>query len=241
MNFEPDPNDDRNTDEATPDAVDTMAMEFLTDETTPRPEVADAEIHDDDDPMVGHRVGAYRLMARIGGGGMGNVYLAERAEGFAQRVAVKLIRSGLDSEAIVCRFRNEIKLQAALGDHPNIAGLIDAETVGDGRPYFVMEYVDGVRIDEYCDAQRLDVPARLRLFAQVCDAVEFAHRHAVISPRPEAEQHPRGFGRGAEADRPRHRQADRPGSRGGRGAPLPAASGCSRPSTPVPSRSSASR
>ena len=85
-----------------------------------------------------------------------------------------------DSEAIVRRFRAEIHVQAALGKHPHIAGLLDAGTTEDGRPYLVMEYVDGRRIDEYCDGHRLDVPARLRLFAQVCDAVQFAHRHAVI-------------------------------------------------------------
>ena len=72
----------------------------------------------------------------------------------------------MDSDAIVRRFHTEIHVQAALGKHPNIAGLLDAGTTEDGRPYFVMEYVDGQRIDEYCDGRRLDVPARLRLFAR---------------------------------------------------------------------------
>ena len=76
--------------------------------------------------------------------------------------------------------RVEIRVQAALGKHPNITALLDAGTTEDRHPYFVMEYVEGQHIDEYCDNQRLDVPARLRLFAQVCEAVHFAHQHAVI-------------------------------------------------------------
>ena len=132
------------------------------------------------DPMVGRRVGPYQLAERIGGGGMGSVYRATRVEDFTQQVAVKLIKSGLDSDVIVRRFHTEIHVQAALGKHPNIAGLFDAGTTEDGRPFFVMEYVDGHRIDESCDQRRLDVPARLRLFGQVCQAVHFAHQHAVI-------------------------------------------------------------
>jgi serine/threonine protein kinase/tetratricopeptide (TPR) repeat protein len=176
----PEPGDDLMATGADPDVVDTIAMEAVTAAPSPRPEADLAFVPDESDPMVGSRLGAYRLISRIGGGGMGSVYLAERAEGFAQRVAVKLIKRGMDSEAIVRRFRTEIQVQAALGKHPNIAGLLDAGTADDGRPYFVMEYVDGRKIDDYCDGRRLDVPARLRLFAQVCDAVQFAHQHAVI-------------------------------------------------------------
>jgi serine/threonine protein kinase len=86
----------------------------------------------------------------------------------------------MDSNVFVRRFRAEIHVLAALGKHANIAGLLDAGTTDDGRPYFVMEYIVGQRIDEFCDSRRLDVPARLRLFARVCDAVQFAHQHAVI-------------------------------------------------------------
>jgi eukaryotic-like serine/threonine-protein kinase len=190
----PDPGDDATAARAHSDLMDTIALEAVTAVATPRPEVPwpSQRIENgdtagdpvpavgEDDPIVGCRLGAYQLVERIGGGGMGSVYLAERVDGFAQQVAVKLIRRGMDSEAIVRRFRTEIHVQAALGRHPNIAGLIDAGTAEDGRPYFVMEYVDGRRIDEYCDSRRLDVPARLRLFGQVCDAVQFAHQHAVI-------------------------------------------------------------
>jgi serine/threonine protein kinase len=111
---------------------------------------------------------------------MGSVYRATRVEEFAQQVAIKLIKRGMDSEVLVRRFHTEINVQAALGKHPNITGLLDAGTTEDGRPYFVMEYVDGQRINNYCDSRRLDIPARLRLFAQVCTAVHFAHQHAVI-------------------------------------------------------------
>jgi serine/threonine protein kinase/tetratricopeptide (TPR) repeat protein len=132
------------------------------------------------DPMVGRQVGPYRLTARIGGGGMGTVYRATRVEDFRQEVAVKLIKRGMDSDAIMRRFHTEIHVQAALGKHPNIAGLLDAGTTEDDRPFFVMEYVDGQQIDAYCDGRRLNVPARLSLFGQVCGAVHFAHQHAVI-------------------------------------------------------------
>src|SRR5580693_8667977 len=118
------------------DLMDTIALEAVTAAATPRPEVpwpsARVENGDasgdpapavgEDDPIVGCRLGAYQLVERIGGGGMGSVYLAERVDGFAQQVAVKLIKRGMDSEAIVRRFRTEIHVQAALGRHPNIAG-----------------------------------------------------------------------------------------------------------------------
>ncbi len=177
----PGPDDDATGERFDADAVDTMAMEALTATASPEDEAEDPEFpRDESDPMVGTRLGAYRLRERIGGGGMGSVYLADRVDGFAQRIAVKLIRSGMDSEAIVRRFRTEIHVQAALGRHPNIVGLIDAGTTEDGRPYFVMEHVDGERIDAYCDGRRLGIEERVRLFAGVCDAVQFAHQHAVI-------------------------------------------------------------
>jgi serine/threonine protein kinase len=176
----PEPGDDTTLAAPTTDLVDTIALEAVTAPAGPPPEERPIPARDDADPMVGRRLGVYRLVARIGGGGMGSVYLAERIEDYEQQVAIKLIRRGMDSEAIVRRFRTEIHVQAALGKHPDIAGLIDAGTAEDGRPYFVMEYVDGRRIDEYCDDRRLDIPARLRLFGRVCEAVQFAHQHAVI-------------------------------------------------------------
>src|SRR5262249_39065929 len=137
---------------------------------TPAPEVSRA----------GETVGDYRLEAQIGRGGMGEVYLATRADGlYTKEVAVKLVRSGPTAALLLERVRNERQILANL-DHPNIARLLDAGTTEEGVPYLVMELVAGIAIDEFCDRQGLDVSARLRLFLQVCGAVQYAHRHLVI-------------------------------------------------------------
>ena len=128
----------------------------------------------------GHVVGRYRVEKEIGRGGMGVVYLAARAdEQFEKRVALKLIKRGMDSETVLRQFRNERQILASF-DHPNIARLLDADTTADGLPYFVMEYVEGVPVDQYSDKLALSVTARLELFRQVCAAVTYAHRHLVI-------------------------------------------------------------
>ncbi|REK12547.1 MAG: serine/threonine protein kinase [Planctomycetota bacterium] len=129
---------------------------------------------------VGLRLGAYELEELIGAGGMGEVYRARRVDDFEQIVAVKLVRHGMVTGDILRRFKNEVQLLASLGEHPNIARLMDAGTTDDGLPYFVMEYVDGQPIDRHCDEHRLNVRQRLELFRTVCSAVQFAHRHAVI-------------------------------------------------------------
>jgi serine/threonine protein kinase/tetratricopeptide (TPR) repeat protein len=132
------------------------------------------------DPMIGRRIGPYKLIKEIGRGGMGAVYLAERADGeFRQRVAVKLIKRGMDTDFILRRFRNERQILATL-DHPNIGRLLDGGTTEDGLPYFVMEYIEGLPLYRYCDERRLNVRQRLRLFCQLCDAVSYAHRGHVI-------------------------------------------------------------
>ncbi len=128
---------------------------------------------------VGQRIGAYRIVREIGRGGMGAVYLAERADEFEQRVAIKLVRRGMDTDEIVRRFRSERQILAHL-DHPNIGKLFDGGTTEDGRPYFVMEYVEGQPIDDYCDDRKLPVRARLELFRQVCAAVHFAHQNLIV-------------------------------------------------------------
>ena len=130
--------------------------------------------------MVGDQIGPYQVVAWIGGSRMANVYRAVPGEEFAQQVAVKLIKFEMDRDVISRRFQTKIRVQAALGKHHNIIALLDAGTTEDRWPYFVMEYVEGHNIVEYCDDRRLDMPARLRLFAQVCQAVHFAHQHAVI-------------------------------------------------------------
>ena len=126
------------------------------------------------------RVGPWRLVREIGRGGMGRVFLAERDDGqFEQRVAVKLLKRGMDSDAILARFLRERQILAGL-EHPNIARLLDGGVAEDGRPYFVMEYVDGEPITAFADGHRLDVDARITLFRTVCRAVGHAHRNLVV-------------------------------------------------------------
>ena len=132
------------------------------------------------DAMIGEVIGPYRIDRMIGQGGMGNVYLAVRTSDFTSQVAIKLIRHGMNSQAIVDRFQNEIQVQASLGQHHNIAGIVDAGQTDHGLPYFVMEYVEGQRIDEYCDSNRLNTSQRMELFLAVCSAIQFAHQNAVI-------------------------------------------------------------
>jgi non-specific serine/threonine protein kinase/serine/threonine-protein kinase len=135
---------------------------------------------EDESSVAGRRVGPYVLVREVGRGGMGAVYLAERAdEQFQKRVAIKLIKRGMDTDALLRQFRSERQILASL-DHPHIARLLDGGTTDDGRPYFVMEHIEGVRIDAYCDAHRLPVPARLALFRQVCSAVSYAHQQLVV-------------------------------------------------------------
>ncbi len=124
-------------------------------------------------------LGPYRLIRQIGRGGMGTVYLAERSDGLFERsVAVKVAHVGL-SDAALRRFEDERRLLASL-DHPGIARLLDGGQTDDGRPFFVMEYVDGVPITEFVERNGLDLSERIALFAAVCDAVRYAHRHLVV-------------------------------------------------------------
>jgi eukaryotic-like serine/threonine-protein kinase len=134
-----------------------------------------------EDAMIGRLIGPYRVLECIGTGGMGSVFLAERAEADSSGslVAIKTLRPGLEDEGILRRFQIERRTLAAM-KHPNIVALTDSGTSDDGRPYFVMEYVQGEPIDEYCD--RLDIPidTRLELFRSVCGAVHYAHQHLVV-------------------------------------------------------------
>jgi eukaryotic-like serine/threonine-protein kinase len=132
------------------------------------------------DDFVGRRVGVFELKKELGRGGMGAVYLAERADGeFRQKVAVKLIKRGMDTDFIVKRFRHERQILAAL-NHPHIANLVDGGTSADGLPYFVMEYVEGEPLYGYCDGRKLGTAERLRLFRRICEAVEAAHELKVV-------------------------------------------------------------
>lgn len=129
---------------------------------------------------AGRRFGPWQLLQPLGKGGMGTVYLAERADGaFELTVAVKLLRIGLDTEELISRFEAERHILARL-IHPNIARLLDGGTSEDGRPYLVMEHVEGEPIDEHCDRRRLSIRDRLELFRDVCSAVQLAHQNLVV-------------------------------------------------------------
>lgn len=131
-------------------------------------------------PPNGRRIGAYEIVREIGHGGMGSVYLAERAdESYRKQVAFKLLRSELANPELLRRFQQEREILAGL-DHPHIARLLDAGATPDGGPYFVMEYVEGKPIDQHCDEHKLSVTERLKLFAQVCSAVQYAHQNLIV-------------------------------------------------------------
>lgn len=125
------------------------------------------------------KLGAYRIVRLMGQGGMGQIYLAERDDIYRQQVAIKVLRRGLDSEEMRWRFRRERQILAGL-EHPFIARLYDGGRTDDGRPYLVMEKVEGSPIDRHCDDRRLSIEQRLRLFAKVCQAVAFAHRNLLV-------------------------------------------------------------
>ncbi|CAM2069877.1 Non-specific serine/threonine protein kinase [Sulfidibacter corallicola] len=130
-------------------------------------------------PRAGDRLGSYRLEQEIGQGGTGLVFLAVREDDTGLQVAIKILKRGMDTEHIVRRFTQERQILAAL-NHPSIAQLYDAGSTADGLPYFVMEYVDGEPIDQYCARLELSRDDRLKLFAKVSDAVSFAHQNLVI-------------------------------------------------------------
>src|SRR5690606_28204138 len=132
------------------------------------------------DLAEGRTIGAYRIIREAGRGGMGAVYLAERADAdFEQRVALKIVRNGLTGDDAVRRFRDERKILASM-NHPGIARLFDGGVAADGSPYFVMEFIEGEPIDRYCDDNELSVERRLELFLRVCDAVQYAHAKLVV-------------------------------------------------------------
>ena len=135
---------------------------------------------EDYDPMIGRRLGAYRIERQIGRGGMGTVYEAARVDNeFRKRAAIKLVKRGMDTDFVLRRFRKERQILAAL-DHQNIALLLDGGTTDDGLPYFVMEFIEGQPLFKYCDTNLLSVNERLNLFAAICDAVHYAHQKQVV-------------------------------------------------------------
>jgi tetratricopeptide (TPR) repeat protein len=176
---------------ARPAALDALCGDAEVRREVERMLAADAEPLLTESPLVrlvedeaaafkGRRIGPYRILDEIGRGGMGTVFAAVRDDGeFDQQVAIKIIKRGLNTQAIVRRFRHERQILASL-DHPNIARLIDGGVSADGLPYYVMELIAGHPIDEYCRARQASAAARLELFRQVAAAVAYAHRRLIV-------------------------------------------------------------
>jgi serine/threonine protein kinase len=135
--------------------------------------------HEPPDPMIGRRVGRYEIRRKIAAGGMGVVYLAVQRDDLQRRVAIKFVKPGTDSQAILQRFCTERQILASL-HHRHIATVLDGGTSEDGRPFLVMEYIEGKPIDKFCDEKKLSTRKRLELFLGVCAAVHCAHQHGVI-------------------------------------------------------------
>jgi serine/threonine protein kinase len=128
---------------------------------------------------AGDRIGRYKLLEKIGEGGCGVVYVAEQEEPLRRRVALKVIKSGMDTKQVIARF--DVERQAlAIMDHPNVAKVLDAGATDSGRPYFVMELVRGIKITEFCDENKLSTQERLKVFMQVCQAIQHAHQKGII-------------------------------------------------------------
>jgi serine/threonine protein kinase len=129
--------------------------------------------------MLGETIGRYKLVEKLGEGGFGTVYVAEQEEPVKRRVALKITKLGMDTKEVVARFKIE-RQALAMMDHPGIATVLDAGATASGRPYFVMELVNGIKITEYCDQNKLSTHKRLELFIQVCRAIEHAHQKGII-------------------------------------------------------------
>src|SRR5208337_1248017 len=132
------------------------------------------------DEAVGQTLGRYKLLEKVGEGGCGVVYVAEQSVPVRRRVALKVIKLGMDTKAVVARFEAE-RQALAMMDHPNIAKVLDAGTTDVGRPYFVMELVRGIRITDYCDQANLGTKERLDLFIKGCQASQNAHQKGIIN------------------------------------------------------------
>ena len=128
---------------------------------------------------AGDRVGRYKLLQQIGEGGCGVVFMAEQEEPVRRKVAIKIVKPGMDTKTVIARFEAE-RQALALMDHPNIAHVLDAGATESGRPYFVMELVRGIKITDYCDQNSLKTTARLQMFVEICDAVQHAHQKGII-------------------------------------------------------------
>ena len=168
-------------------AVSDEAEAFITDLPEaelkePRPGralVQDIELADVPGEVIGQKIGRYKLLERVGEGGCGVVYVAEQTQPVRRRVALKVIKLGMDTKQVVARFEAE-RQALAMMDHPNIARVLDGGATESGRPYFIMELVRGIRITDYCDRASLPTKSRLELFVQVCQAIQHAHQKGII-------------------------------------------------------------
>src|SRR5687767_12714070 len=160
--------------------ADAVAGEFFKTHDAPSPTVIFADASPSPSiEKAGDRIGRYKLLQQIGEGGCGVVYMAEQEEPVRRRVALKVIKIGMDTKQVIARFEAE-RQALALMDHPNIAKVLDAGATETGRPYFVMELVRGIKITEFCDENKLSTADRLKLFIQVCQAIQHAHQKGVI-------------------------------------------------------------
>ena len=155
--------------------VHEQEQDFLKSSPEPAPTVDQPPISEGPGPQIGR----YKLLQKIGEGGFGVVYMAEQQRPVRRKVALKIIKPGMDTHAVVARFEAE-RQALALMDHPNISRVLDGGATDSGRPYFVMELVKGVPITEYCDANNLTTDERLKLFITVCQAVQHAHQKGII-------------------------------------------------------------
>ncbi len=160
--------------------IEQVSASWMGDLSDDAPTQEDATLALGDSRRPGELIGPYRILRVLGQGGMGEVYLCERADDqYRKQVAIKLVSRGLISRQVRTRLRTERQILATL-DHPNIARLLDGGTTDDGVPYLVMEYVDGEPIDEFCDRRELTIAERLQLFQVVCSAVQAAHRSLIV-------------------------------------------------------------
>ncbi len=137
------------------------------------------ELADEPDETIGQKIGRYKILEKVGEGGCGVVYVADQSEPVRRRVALKVIKLGMDTKQVVARFEAE-RQALAMMDHPNIAKVLDAGSTETGRPYFIMELVRGIKLTDYCDQNKLSTEERLKLFVQVCNAIQHAHQKGII-------------------------------------------------------------
>ena len=160
-------------------AVHEGSQVALAETAPPAAGTTKVELADVPDETVGQTIGRYKILEKVGEGGCGVVYVAEQTEPVRRRVALKVIKLGMDTKQVVARFEAE-RQALAMMDHPNIAKVLDGGATDNGRPYFIMELVRGIKITDYCDQANLPTKERLDLFIQVCHAIQHAHQKGII-------------------------------------------------------------